>query len=185
MLWPWSGYIAVSISVAKHAANWEGIAQGQITVTVESPAGVSFARTVLKLVFQTISSKKSVCFNLCHLWIQLRVTSVYISNQHILKNTLWQKFFDSVICTYSSLLKNLYYKLICAASWEVPVVNVWSYCGRMVRQNLVWQQWSFSSKWRSFQLHLVVNAFSGTSITTCAILQVTFLVTIFAWRTIL
>lgn len=36
-IWPWSGYLAVSISVAKHGANWEGIAQGQITLTIESP----------------------------------------------------------------------------------------------------------------------------------------------------
>jgi len=36
-LWPWSGYLAVSISVAKSAANWEGIAEGQIEVVVESP----------------------------------------------------------------------------------------------------------------------------------------------------
>jgi len=41
MLWPWSGFVAVSISVAKRAANWEGIAQGQITMTIESPSGVS------------------------------------------------------------------------------------------------------------------------------------------------
>lgn len=36
-VWPWSGFLAVSISVAKHGANWEGIAQGQITLTIESP----------------------------------------------------------------------------------------------------------------------------------------------------
>ncbi|XP_056009187.1 membrane-bound transcription factor site-1 protease-like isoform X2 [Ostrea edulis] len=36
-LWPWSGYLAVSISVAKLGASYEGIAQGQITLTVESP----------------------------------------------------------------------------------------------------------------------------------------------------
>jgi len=47
VLWPWSGYVAVSISVAKRAANWEGIAQGQITMTIESPPGVSFTDAVL------------------------------------------------------------------------------------------------------------------------------------------
>lgn len=36
-LWPWSGYLAVSITVAKHAAQFDGIAQGQVTLTVESP----------------------------------------------------------------------------------------------------------------------------------------------------
>jgi len=50
VLWPWSGYIAVSISVAKRAANWEGTAQGQITMTIESPPGVSFVYAILKFV---------------------------------------------------------------------------------------------------------------------------------------
>ncbi|XP_064598708.1 membrane-bound transcription factor site-1 protease-like isoform X2 [Liolophura sinensis] len=36
-LWPWSGYIAVAISVTKSAASWEGVAQGQVIITVESP----------------------------------------------------------------------------------------------------------------------------------------------------
>uniref|UniRef100_A0A8W8JSW4 Membrane-bound transcription factor site-1 protease n=1 Tax=Magallana gigas TaxID=29159 RepID=A0A8W8JSW4_MAGGI len=36
-LWPWSGYLAISISVAKSGASYEGIAQGQVTLTVESP----------------------------------------------------------------------------------------------------------------------------------------------------
>lgn len=36
-LWPWSGYIAVSIAVTKEAASWDGIAQGQVTLTIESP----------------------------------------------------------------------------------------------------------------------------------------------------
>ncbi|KAJ9596968.1 hypothetical protein L9F63_011998, partial [Diploptera punctata] len=37
LLWPWSGWMAVSIAAAKTAANWEGIAQGHIALTVESP----------------------------------------------------------------------------------------------------------------------------------------------------
>lgn len=37
-LWPWSGYLAIAIAVGKSAANWQGIAQGLVTVTVESPA---------------------------------------------------------------------------------------------------------------------------------------------------
>ncbi|GAB5582529.1 membrane-bound transcription factor site-1 protease [Prionailurus iriomotensis] len=40
VLWPWSGYLAVSISVTKKAASWEGIAQGHVMVTVASPAEV-------------------------------------------------------------------------------------------------------------------------------------------------
>ena len=42
-LWPWSGFLAVSISVAEHAAHWQGIAQGQVTLTIESPAEVNVA----------------------------------------------------------------------------------------------------------------------------------------------
>lgn len=40
VLWPWSGYLAISISVTKKAASWEGVAQGHVTVTVASPAEV-------------------------------------------------------------------------------------------------------------------------------------------------
>ncbi|XP_005107775.1 membrane-bound transcription factor site-1 protease [Aplysia californica] len=36
-LWPWSGYLAISITAAKDAASWEGIAKGQVTIVVESP----------------------------------------------------------------------------------------------------------------------------------------------------
>lgn len=39
-LWPWSGYLAVSIKASKDAADWEGVADGQITITIESPPGV-------------------------------------------------------------------------------------------------------------------------------------------------
>lgn len=41
VLWPWSGYLAISISVTKKAASWEGIAQGHVMVTVASPAEVA------------------------------------------------------------------------------------------------------------------------------------------------
>ncbi|XP_032813570.1 membrane-bound transcription factor site-1 protease [Petromyzon marinus] len=37
-LWPWSGYLALSISVAKKAAGWEGIAHGHVSLTIASPA---------------------------------------------------------------------------------------------------------------------------------------------------
>lgn len=59
VLWPWSGYVAVLISVAKRAANWEGIAHGQITITIESPPGVRIACNVLKVIFHTRLSRKS------------------------------------------------------------------------------------------------------------------------------
>jgi membrane-bound transcription factor site-1 protease len=38
-LWPWSGYLAVSITASKAAASWDGIAKGQVTVTIKSPPG--------------------------------------------------------------------------------------------------------------------------------------------------
>lgn len=40
-LWPWSGYLAVYISVAKDAANYEGSAVGHVSLIIESPPGVS------------------------------------------------------------------------------------------------------------------------------------------------
>ncbi|XP_052062556.1 membrane-bound transcription factor site-1 protease-like [Mytilus californianus] len=51
-LWPWSGYLAVSITVSKSGATWDGIAEGQITLTVESPPEYDEAeprRTELRL----------------------------------------------------------------------------------------------------------------------------------------
>ena len=32
VLWPWSGYLAVSISVSQNAANFDGVAQGQVII---------------------------------------------------------------------------------------------------------------------------------------------------------
>lgn len=40
ILWPWSGWLAVHISVSKAGATYEGLAHGHISVTVESPAGL-------------------------------------------------------------------------------------------------------------------------------------------------
>ena len=41
-LWPWSGYLAISVTASKAAASWDGIAKGQVTLTIESPPdGVS------------------------------------------------------------------------------------------------------------------------------------------------
>lgn len=37
ILWPWSGWVAVSLSVSLEGTTYEGLAQGHITVTVESP----------------------------------------------------------------------------------------------------------------------------------------------------
>lgn len=37
LLWPWAGWLAVSLSVSEEASDFEGLAQGHVTVTVESP----------------------------------------------------------------------------------------------------------------------------------------------------
>ncbi|XP_003696264.1 membrane-bound transcription factor site-1 protease [Apis florea] len=37
VLWPWSGWLAVAITVPTSARSWQGIAQGHISVTIESP----------------------------------------------------------------------------------------------------------------------------------------------------
>ncbi|KAI4469491.1 peptidase s8 [Holotrichia oblita] len=39
MLWPWSGWLAVSLSVNADGANYDGLAQGHISLTIESPPG--------------------------------------------------------------------------------------------------------------------------------------------------
>lgn len=55
VLWPWSGWLAVSLSVARSAATWTGIAQGHIEVTVESPpeeGETSVRRSTVKLALK-------------------------------------------------------------------------------------------------------------------------------------
>ncbi len=37
VIWPWSGYLAVFISAGKDAKTFEGIAQGHVSITIESP----------------------------------------------------------------------------------------------------------------------------------------------------
>lgn len=55
VLWPWSGYLAISISVTKKAASWEGIAQGHVMITVASPAEVEVSACREGLVFLNLS----------------------------------------------------------------------------------------------------------------------------------
>lgn len=38
VLWPWSGWLGIHIAVNKEGEHFEGIAEGQITLTVQSPA---------------------------------------------------------------------------------------------------------------------------------------------------
>ncbi|XP_064467779.1 membrane-bound transcription factor site-1 protease-like isoform X2 [Ornithodoros turicata] len=39
VLWPWSGFLAIHFSVSADAADFEGTAQGHVSLTVESPPG--------------------------------------------------------------------------------------------------------------------------------------------------
>lgn len=55
VLWPWAGYLAVSISVAKKAAAWEGVAQGHIMVTVASPAENDVSGSFRRLILSPVS----------------------------------------------------------------------------------------------------------------------------------
>lgn len=36
-LWPWSGYLAVKISVSSNASDFDGVVDGFIKATIESP----------------------------------------------------------------------------------------------------------------------------------------------------
>ena len=37
VIWPWSGYLAVHISVNSEGAEFEGLAQGHVSLTIQSP----------------------------------------------------------------------------------------------------------------------------------------------------
>ena len=37
LIWPWSGYLAVYVMVSEQGKNFEGIAQGHISLVIESP----------------------------------------------------------------------------------------------------------------------------------------------------
>lgn len=39
VLWPWSGWLAVAVTVSATAADWQGISHGHVTINVESPPG--------------------------------------------------------------------------------------------------------------------------------------------------
>jgi len=36
-IWPWSGFLALHITVSKDGASFEGVAQGHVSLTIESP----------------------------------------------------------------------------------------------------------------------------------------------------
>jgi len=37
LIWPWSGHFAVHLAVKKEGANFDGLAQGHVSLTIESP----------------------------------------------------------------------------------------------------------------------------------------------------
>jgi membrane-bound transcription factor site-1 protease len=37
VIWPWSGYLAVFVVVTQEGQSFEGVAQGHVSLTVESP----------------------------------------------------------------------------------------------------------------------------------------------------
>lgn len=41
MLWSWTGYLAIKIQIKKEAANFEGFAEGQIQLEIESISNTS------------------------------------------------------------------------------------------------------------------------------------------------
>jgi membrane-bound transcription factor site-1 protease len=41
ILWPWSGYLAVSLAVAREGRSFTGVAQGHLTLTISSPTSSS------------------------------------------------------------------------------------------------------------------------------------------------
>ena len=38
VIWPWSGFLAVHLSVASSASAFDGVAEGHVSLTIESPA---------------------------------------------------------------------------------------------------------------------------------------------------
>ncbi|XP_020286864.1 membrane-bound transcription factor site-1 protease isoform X2 [Pseudomyrmex gracilis] len=52
ILWPWSGWLAVSITVPSTSQDWQGIAQGHITLTVESDGAGKPRQSIVKLPLQ-------------------------------------------------------------------------------------------------------------------------------------
>lgn len=51
VLWPWSGYLAVSLSVAKDGRSFSGTAEGHISLTVASSTVSKVANVVIENAF--------------------------------------------------------------------------------------------------------------------------------------
>ena len=46
LIWPWSGYLALHVSVSKEGASFEGVAQGHLSITIDSPMEEGFENLV-------------------------------------------------------------------------------------------------------------------------------------------
>jgi membrane-bound transcription factor site-1 protease len=116
ILWPWSGWMAVHISVSAEAANWEGIAQGHVSVVVESPcdtkagSGEKSLRSEIRLpvkvkVIATPSRAKRILWDQYH---NLRYPSGYFprDNLHMKKDPLdWNG--DHIHTNFKELYQHL------------------------------------------------------------------------------
>ncbi|CAG0880863.1 unnamed protein product [Cyprideis torosa] len=77
LLWPWSGYLAIAIQVSEEGKEWEGIAQGHVTVVIESPAPVGTTEE---------NSKPRIS----NLTLPIRVKVIPTPPKH--KRILWDQF---------------------------------------------------------------------------------------------
>ena len=117
ILWPWSGWMAVHISVSADAAKWEGVAQGHVSVVVESPSnsktdasGESTLRSEIKLpvkvkVVPTPPRAKRILWDQYH---NLRYPSGYFprDNLHMKKDPLdWNG--DHIHTNFKELYQHL------------------------------------------------------------------------------
>ncbi|PIK53886.1 putative membrane-bound transcription factor site-1 protease [Apostichopus japonicus] len=91
-LWPWSGYLAVSIKASKDAADWEGVADGQITITIESPPGLGedeprSSTLVLPIKVKIIPTPPKAKRILWDQYHNLRYPPGYFPRDNLKKNT--------------------------------------------------------------------------------------------------
>ncbi|CAL1681030.1 unnamed protein product [Lasius platythorax] len=52
ILWPWSGWLAVAITVPSTSHDWQGIVQGHISLTIESDGAGKSQQSIVKLPLQ-------------------------------------------------------------------------------------------------------------------------------------
>ena len=92
VIWPWSGYLAIYITVSEEGQAFEGIAQGHISLTVESPVDESDQepkKSHLKLplrvkIIPTPPRSKRILWDQYH---NLRYPSGYIPRDKLKEHT--------------------------------------------------------------------------------------------------